>query len=162
MATNVRLNPFFDIEHVLISSGYGANGERLVAGVVPLSKDKAKVLLIQSSSRNGWVLPKGGWELDEATASLAAQREAWEEAGITCDVDKDLGMIADTRPTSALTKNAPAASYQFFEVTVKEEKPNWPEKHKRSRAWYTYAQAAQLLAQRPELLEALKRSSVKR
>lgn len=147
---------------MLIALGYGSNGERLVAGVVPLSQDKAKVLLIQSSSRNGWVLPKGGWELDEATAAVAAQREAWEEAGIICDVDKDLGMIPDTRSTSALTKNAPKASYQFFEVTVKEEKANWPEKHKRSRAWYTYAQAVQLLAQRPELLEALKRSSVKK
>lgn len=147
---------------LLIISGYGSDGERLVAGVVPLSQDKTKVLLIQSSSRKGWVLPKGGWELDEATAAQAAQREAWEEAGITCDVEQDLGMITDTRPSSALTKNAPKASYQFFEVTVKEEKVNWPEKHKRSRAWYTYAQAAQLLAQRPELLEALKRSSVKK
>lgn len=141
---------------------YGPKGERLVAGVVPLSKDKAKVLLIQSSSRNGWVLPKGGWELDEPTAAAAACREAWEEGGIICKVDRDLGQIPDTRPTSAVTKNAPKANYQFFEVTVTEEKSNWPEKHKRSRQWYTFAQAAQLLAQRPELLEALKRSSLKR
>ncbi|KAJ9655803.1 hypothetical protein H2198_005423 [Neophaeococcomyces mojaviensis] len=141
---------------------YGPKGERLVAGVVPLSNDKTKVLLIQSSSRKGWVLPKGGWELDEDTAAVAAKREAWEEGGIVCDVVKDLGMIMDMRPPAALTGNAPRASYQFFEVTVVEEKANWPEKHKRTRAWYTYAQAAQLLAQRPELLEALKRSSVKR
>ena len=142
--------------------GYGSKGERLVAGVVPLSNDKVKVLLIQSSSRNGWVLPKGGWELDEATASIAACREAWEEGGIICEVQKDLGTIADLRPTTALTKNAPKASYQFFEATVTEERANWPEKHKRTRAWYTFAQATQLLAQRPELLEALKRSSLRR
>ncbi|KAK5096129.1 hypothetical protein LTS08_007735 [Lithohypha guttulata] len=141
---------------------YGSKGERLVAGVVPLSSDKTKVLLIQSSSRTSWVLPKGGWELDEDTASAAAQREAWEEGGIICKIDKDLGMIPDIRPTNAVTKNAPKASYQFFEATVTEEKVNWPEKHKRSRAWYTFSQAAQLLAQRPELLEALKRSSMKR
>lgn len=143
-------------------SGYGAKGERLVAGVVPLSNDKTKVLLIQSSSRNGWVLPKGGWELDEDTAAAAACREAWEEGGIVCKVEKDLGMIGDTRPTSAVTSKAPKASYQFFEVIVTEEKASWPEKHKRTRAWYTYTQAAQLLAQRPELLEALRRSSIKR
>ena len=142
--------------------GYGSNGERLVAGVVPLTKDKSKVLLIQSSSRKGWVLPKGGWELDEPTAAKAAQREAWEEGGIITQVEKDLGMILDSRPTSVLTKNAPKASYQFFEVLVLEEKSNWPEKHKRTRQWYTFAQAAQLLAQRPELLEALTRSSLKR
>jgi len=142
--------------------GYGSKGERLVAGVVPLSRDKTKVLLIQSSSGKSWVLPKGGWELDEATAADAAKREAWEEGGIICQIEKDLNMIPDLRPTSALTKNAPKASYQFFEATVTEEKSNWPEKHKRTRQWYTFAQAAQLLAQRPELLEALKRSSLKR
>jgi len=140
---------------------YGAKGERLVAGMVPLSADKTRVLLIQSSRRNGWVLPKGGWELDEASAAVAAVREAWEEAGIICKVDKDLGNIADTRPTGAVTKNAPKASYHFFEATVTEEKNDWPEKHKRSRQWYSYAQAIQLLSTRAELLEALKRSSLK-
>jgi diphosphoinositol-polyphosphate diphosphatase len=142
--------------------GYGSRGERLVAGVVPLKADKSQVLLIQSTHRSGWVLPKGGWELDEPTASAAAQREAWEEAGIIVKVEKDLGHIADTRPTSALTKNAPKASYQFFEATVTEEKADWPERHKRNRQWFSYAQAAQTLAQRPELLEALKRSSIKK
>jgi diphosphoinositol-polyphosphate diphosphatase len=143
-------------------SGYGPRGERLVAGVVPLKADKSQVLLIQSTRRNGWVLPKGGWELDEPTASAAAQREAWEEAGIIVKVEKDLGHIADTRPTTALTKNAPKASYQFFEATVTEEKAEWPEKHKRNRQWYSYAQAIQIMDQRPELLEALKRSSIKK
>jgi len=141
---------------------YGTKGERLVAGIVPLSSDKTKVLLIQSSRRNGWVLPKGGWELDEASASVAAVREAWEEAGIICKVEKDLGLIPDTRPTSAVTKNAPKASYHFFEASVTEEKNDWPEKSKRGRQWYTHAQALQLLNGRPELLEALKRSSLKK
>ncbi|KAH0829482.1 hypothetical protein AYO21_07616 [Fonsecaea monophora] len=141
---------------------YGTKGERLVAGVVPLSADKTRVLLIQSSRRNGWVLPKGGWELDEASASVAAVREAWEEAGIICKVERDLGHIPDTRPTTAVTKHAPKASYHFFEAVVTEEKDNWPEKNKRSRQWYAYAQAVQLLNSRPELLEALRRSSVKK
>ena len=143
-------------------SGYGSKGERLVAGVVPLSADKTRVLLIQSASRKGWVLPKGGWELDEPTAAAAACREAWEEAGIICRVERDLGHIPDTRPTSAVTKHAPKAAYQFFEATVTEERADWPEKHKRSRQWYSHAQAAQLLAQRPELMEALRRSGLKK
>lgn len=134
----------------------------MVAGVVPLSADKSRILLVQSSRRNGWVLPKGGWEKDEKTASAAAAREAWEEAGIIVRVDKDLGHIPDTRPTSAVTKNAPKASYQFFEVTVTEEKGDWPEKSKRDRRWFTFSQAAQLLRDRPELTEALRRSSAKR
>jgi diphosphoinositol-polyphosphate diphosphatase len=106
-------------------------------------------------------LPKGGWELDE-TAQAAACREAWEEAGIICKVEKDLGKILDTRPTSQLTQHAPKASYQFWECTVTEEKAQWPEKHKRARQWVSFAQAVQALTPRPELLEALKRSSMKR
>lgn len=142
--------------------GYGPNGERLVAGIVPVNADNSKVMLIRSSSGKGWVLPKGGWELDEATAAIAACREAWEEGGIICQIIRDLGMIEDTRSTDAMTKKAPKASYQFFEALVTEEKSNWPERHKRTRAWYTFTQAVQLLAERPELLEALKRSSVKK
>ena len=141
--------------------GYGSQGERLVAGVVPLSSDKTKVLLIQSVKRGGWVLPKGGWETDE-TVEKAACREAWEEAGIICKVEKELGKILDTRPTSELTKNAPKASYQFFECSVTEERADWPERQKRSRQWVDYSQAVKALTSRPELLEALKRSSIKK
>jgi len=141
---------------------YGPKGERLVAGAVPLSPDRTKVLLIQSVRRTGWVLPKGGWELDEATASAAACRESWEEAGIICHVEKDLGKIDDKRPSKYLTSDAPRAIYHFFECTVTEEKSQWPEMNKRSRQWVTYAQAAQALTPRPELLEALNRSSIRR
>ncbi|KAJ5290823.1 Diphosphoinositol polyphosphate phosphohydrolase aps1 [Penicillium angulare] len=141
---------------------YGSKGERLVAGVVPLSADKTKVLMIQSAGPGGWVLPKGGWETDEATAQQAACREAWEEAGVICSVRRDLGLIPDMRPSNALTPSVPKASYQFFEVTVDKEEAEWPEKHKRQRKWVSYTQAATALANRPELLEALNRSSLQR
>lgn len=151
-------------EHMLTDSfaGYGSRGERLVAGVVPLSSDKTKVLVVQSVRRGGWVLPKGGWETDEATAAEAACREAWEEAGVVCTVQRDLGMIEDTRPTSAATGHAPKCSYQFFEVSVEREENQWPEMNKRGRQWMVYSQAAQAFAVRPELLEALNRSTIKR
>jgi diphosphoinositol-polyphosphate diphosphatase len=141
--------------------GFGPQGERLVAGVVPLSADKTQVLLIQSTRRGGWVLPKGGWELDEKTASEAACREAWEEAGVICTVETDLGPFADNRPQSELTTHAPKASYQFFECIVKEQKSEWPEMQ-RQRQWMGYAQAVQALGSRPELLDALKKSSIKK
>ena len=142
--------------------GFGTNGERLVAGVVPLSADKTRVLLIQSTRRGGWVLPKGGWELDEETAADAACREAWEEAGVICTVEADLGHIPDRRPTSALSQNAPKASYHFFECIVKEEKQEWPEMSKRKREWVSYSEAVKALKARSELLEALEMSSIKR
>ena len=145
-----------------IHQGFGDEGERLVAGVVPLSADKTQVLLLESTRRGGWVLPKGGWELDEESASEAARREAWEEAGVICTVEADLGLIKERRPTSQLTKQAPKASYQFFECIVTEERAEWPEMKKRTRQWVGYAQAVQALTARPELLEALQRSSIKK
>lgn len=144
---------------------YGPNGERLVAGVVPLSNDCTKVLMIQSSSRKGWVLPKGGWETDEKTQQDAACREAWEEAGIECKVERDLGTIDEKRTESAIKKDgtlAPRASYRFYEVKVKQELESWPEQHKRNRQWMSFRTAQDQLRNRPELLEALERSSIKR
>jgi len=141
---------------------YGPQGERLVAGVVPLSADKTKVLVIQSTRRANWVLPKGGWETDEATPQQAACREAWEEAGVVCTVQRDLGKIAEMRPSGQLTQEAPKAEYRFYEVSVEREEAQWPEMHKRARMWMGYQQAAQALASRPELMEALNRSSIVR
>ncbi|MCJ1311658.1 hypothetical protein MMC25_005331 [Agyrium rufum] len=141
---------------------YGTQGERLVAGVVPLSTDKTQVLLIQSTKRGGWILPKGGWETDEASAEEAAKREAWEEAGIVCAITKDLGTITELRTASELTAQAPKALYQFYEVSVEKEEDEWPEMHKRARQWMGYAAAREKLAPRPELAEALERSAIVR
>ena len=144
------------------TTGYSESGERLVAGVVALSASKDQVLLIQSTRRGGWVLPKGGWELDEATAQDAAKREAWEEAGIITTITRDLGAIADSRKPQEMTGHAPKAKYQFFEARVDKEEAEWPEKSKRGRKWMKYAEAKDALKDRPELSEAIERSSVKR
>jgi diphosphoinositol-polyphosphate diphosphatase len=143
---------------------YGPQGERLVAGIVPLSSDRTQVLLIQSSSRKGWVLPKGGWEADESEVE-AATREAWEEAGIHVTIERDLGTIAEQRTEAQIKKygeTAPKAAYKFFDGLVNKEEDVWPESHKRIRCWMGYGRAKESLAGRPELLEALERSGVKR
>lgn len=132
-----------------------------MAGVVPLTEDKNYVLLIQSTRRKGWVLPKGGWESDEE-CSEAAQREAWEEAGITVRIDYDLQDINDLRPPKKVSKDSPKSLFRFFQATVLSEETEWPEKDKRERRWFTYTQAKEELAARPELLEALDRSTITR
>ena len=115
--------------------------------------------MIQSTRRKGWVLPKGGWESDE-DCTQAAEREAWEEAGITIQIDYDLGDIPETRPPKSSSKDR--SLYRFYEATVIKEEDNWPEKHKRERQWFTFSQAWEALSSRPELQEALKRSTMKR
>ena len=108
------------------------------------------------------MLPKGGWETDEATAQDAAKREAWEEAGVIVTIARDLGTVADRRPPAELTKHAPRALFHFFEATVDREEQEWPEKQKRSRKWMRFAEAREALKSRPELAEALERSSLTR
>lgn len=122
------------------------------------------MLLIQSTRRKGWVLPKGGWESDEECTDAAA-REAWEEAGIVIQIDYDLGEIVETRapkPSSKPSKKREKALYRFYEATVLSEEKDWPEKDKRQRQWMTYVQAHEALKERPELQEALSRSTMKR
>lgn len=55
---------------------------RLIAGCLPVMPD-GRVVLIGSAHRSDWILPKGGWEFDETTAEEAAEREAYEEAGVS-------------------------------------------------------------------------------
>ncbi|AEO61659.1 hypothetical protein MYCTH_117406 [Thermothelomyces thermophilus ATCC 42464] len=163
---------------------YNSKGERLVAGVVPLTEDKAYVMLIQSTRRKGWVLPKGGWETDEECHEAAA-REAWEEAGIFVQIDYDLGDIHETSPRKKASpssssssskssgkdstkdgkdspKEKPRSLYRFYEVTVTSEEADWPEREKRERKWFTFAEAKDMLKDRPELQTALERSTMKR
>ena len=100
--------------------------------------------------------------MDEASAEEAACREAWEEAGVKCKIQKDLGKIPDRRGPNEVTPNAPKAMFQFFEVTVIKEEAKWPEMEKRERKWMSYTEAKLALAARPELMEALNRSSIAR
>ena len=126
-----------------------------------MNEAKTHVLMIQATHRSDWVLPKGGWESDESCIE-AAQREAWEEAGIVCQVDYDLGQITETRTPKQISKDVPKALYQFYEVTVLREEAEWPEAHKRNRAWANYGEAREALLGRPELLEALERCTMQR
>lgn len=164
---------------------YATDGSRLVCGVVAVSKDKRKILVVESTQRkNHWVLPKGGFETDEATPEDAALREAWEEAGITGRITRALGEIPDPRINASISNNVnianptPPASattsptkslpnkslFMFFEVDVEREEARWPEMQKRMRRWLTFDEATKCFQQmgRPELLEAVKRSSVLR
>ena len=44
-------------------------------------RDHSFLLVSSHNTKGKWVLPKGGWEVDE-TAEEAATRETFEEAGV--------------------------------------------------------------------------------
>jgi diphosphoinositol-polyphosphate diphosphatase len=141
-------------------AGYNSKGERLVSGVVPLSSDKKSVLLVQSSSRPAWIIPKGGWEVDKE-CDEAARREAMEEAGIEIRIDDYLGEFEQApRPPQQFVEQG--CLFHFYEATVLEEKEEWPEKHIRERRWMGYAEAFDALSGRLEQQEALQKSTIKK
>lgn len=53
---------------------------RMVTGCVPIVEG-GKVLLVSASRKPEWILPKGGWEMDEGIEESAI-RECFEEAGV--------------------------------------------------------------------------------
>jgi diphosphoinositol-polyphosphate diphosphatase len=143
----------------------------MVAGTVVLSADRRQVLLISSAaSPDRWVIPKGGMESDEAGAEASALRETWEEAGVLGQIARPLGVITDSRPpktwkgqtvTDATSTWPPRSEFHFFELIFDRAEPVFPECRNRQRMWTTYADAIQKLAHRPELREAVMRSSLK-
>lgn len=152
-------------------------GARIVAGCLCLSKDRKRVLMISSSAhRDRWIFPKGGVEKDEPDYKLTAQRETWEEAGCVGNILGDLGTIEDMRPPKEwnndiakfsksqdeVISHPPRSEFHFYEMEVTELPEKYPESDKRGRKWFNYAEAKHqlLLAKRPELLEALNRSSI--
>lgn len=53
---------------------------RLVVGCIPILHN-GDVLMVSASKKAEWILPKGGWELDESMEESAI-RETFEEAGV--------------------------------------------------------------------------------
>ncbi|CCF59287.1 hypothetical protein KAFR_0G02550 [Kazachstania africana CBS 2517] len=150
-------------------------GARIVAGCVCLNRDKDLVLMVSSSAdQNKWILPKGGVELDEIdNFQSAALRETWEEAGCLGRIVKSLGIVEDMRPpknwgpklpavSGEVIKNPPRTEFHIFELEIEQLPEIYPESKKRVRRLFSYADARTNLlnAKRPELLEALNRSSI--
>ncbi|CUS21689.1 LAQU0S03e08416g1_1 [Lachancea quebecensis] len=153
-------------------------GARLVAGCVCLDSSKKHVLMIQSSAhKKKWVLPKGGVEKDEPDYESTAVRETWEEAGAIGEIVGRLGVIEDMRPPkefntdikafeaatdAEVNKHPPRSEFHFFEMSVKSLEEEYPESYKRTRKWFSFKEAKEqlIIAKRPELLEALTRSSI--
>lgn len=154
-------------------------GARLVAGCICLTKDHKQVLMITSSAhKKRWIFPKGGVEMDEPDYKITAQRETWEEAGCVGEITEALGTIEDMRPPkdwnkdikafenatsdSEVSKHPPRSEFYFYELEIKELVEVYPESDKRNRKLCDYNDAKEnlLKAKRPELLEALERSSI--
>ncbi|MBV8884306.1 MAG: NUDIX hydrolase [Chroococcidiopsidaceae cyanobacterium CP_BM_RX_35] len=107
------------------------------SGVIPyrLNKGKIEVLLVTSRKSKNWVIPKGGISKAMTPPSSAA-KEAWEEAGVTGQVDDiQLGTYKDH-------KQGKTYRVKVFLLPVETVLEDWPEASQRQRQWLNITQAA--------------------
>lgn len=107
---------------------------------------KVQVLLVTSRRRKRWILPKG-WPIDGATPVEAAEREAWEEAGVTGKaISVCLGIFSYVKDLGADEKFPCVVA--VFPVKVKQQATEWPEKSQRRRKWMSLKEASKLVEER--------------
>jgi len=119
------------------------------AGVLPYRrlKDELQILLVTSSTRKRWIIPKGNIE-PHLGEMESARREAYEEAGILGSIRRvPLGSYVH----EAAARPIPVRVYLMEVERVLEQ---WPESATRRREWMTFS-AARARILEPELKELL-------
>ena len=121
------------------------------SAVIPyrLQNDRVQIMLIGSSKRNHWVVPKGIHE-PGMSAQKSAEREAYEEAGIRGTVSKS--MLGEYE----YVKWGANCKVEVYAMKVKEILPDseWEETH-RGRKWFSTDEALGLIKEqsmRPMIL----------
>ena len=101
-------------------------------------------VLLVTSSRGRWILPKG-WPIEGMTDAEAAMQEAWEEAGVL-EGSVSSKPIAKFDGTKRFNdgKEIPAR-IRVFAIKVREMSRKFPEAKRRTRRWVSVAKAAKLL-----------------
>lgn len=114
---------------------------------------KLQVLMVTSRETGRWVLPKG-WAAKALSAPEAAQREAWEEAGVEGRVrDNCLGLYAYHKVLGP-EDDVPCV-VAVYPLKVKGLAEDFPERGERERRWFSPRKAAQKVDE-PELKELLR------
>jgi diphosphoinositol-polyphosphate diphosphatase len=109
-------------------------GVRQVSGCVPIRvhNEAIELMLVQSLNRGDWIVPKGGWEVDESAES-AAQREAYEEAGVQGRILFEITAAGEKMLVNK--KGVVNAEARFYALLVEVELDEYPECLDRVRKW---------------------------
>lgn len=108
-----------------------------------MTDDGPEVLLV-SSSRGRWILPKG-WPIDGKTAGETALQEAWEEAGVhkAKVIEEPVGSFISRKRFDNGTE-IPCET-KVYAVKVRATKDAFPESHKRDVQWVAPEKAVKLV-----------------
>jgi len=126
---------------------------RLCCTTIPFRfrKDGSKsleFLLITSRRKGDWVIPRGGWDIDE-TRYQCAIRETREEAGVEGNIIASFGSYIKRS-----TKGYNSKIYIFI-MNVSVVKERWAEESERQRNWFDLETLLNddTIMKRPELVK---------
>jgi 8-oxo-dGTP pyrophosphatase MutT (NUDIX family) len=133
---------------------FGKTSCRLQVAALPWRKSDSgiEVMLITSRDTGRWVLPKG-WPEAAEDLSLAAAREAGEEAGLSGSVaHRELGRYFYAKMLSS-GEEVPC-EVLVFPLEVDRVAEKWKEKRQRKRKWVSPAEAARMINE-PDLCKLI-------
>lgn len=119
------------VQHAALPWRLGANGE-------------IEVLLVTSRASGRWIIPKG-WPAPGLPPHLSAAKEAWEEAGVRGEAGPE--SLGGFRHRKSMTGRM--VNVTIFPLAVREQHERWPERFQRQRRWFSLAEAAHMVAERP-------------
>jgi 8-oxo-dGTP pyrophosphatase MutT (NUDIX family) len=108
--------------------------------------DGGREVLLVTSSRGRWILPKG-WPIPGRPPARAALAEAWEEAGVARGkvARQPLGSFLGTKITPS-GDEIPCLT-RVFAVKVVRTSDDFPEAARRDRRWLSPERAAELVTE---------------
>ncbi|MEL6061724.1 MULTISPECIES: NUDIX hydrolase [unclassified Methylobacterium] len=107
------------------------------------SDGQVEVLLITSRDTGRWIIPKG-WPMIGRKAHRAAEREAFEEAGLTGRIAADpVGWYRYEKRVAQ--GRALPCKVRVYPLRVEVQHPRWPEQAQRTLRWFKPEDAARLV-----------------
>jgi 8-oxo-dGTP pyrophosphatase MutT (NUDIX family) len=112
------------------------------AGVIAyrIHDGKVQVLLMTSRDTGRWIIPKGNIN-GSATPAKAAEKEAYEEAGVRGTITSSAPLGIYTYFKTLASGETRTATVEVYLLRVKQRLKNWPEKGERKRSWVSTKEA---------------------
>jgi ADP-ribose pyrophosphatase YjhB (NUDIX family) len=109
-------------------------------GAIPYfqKSDKLKIILITSRKSNQWIVPKGDL-FPHKSKRDAALREAYEEAGVIGQINKNI------KCQISITSHGKKRDLTLYPMLVKTQLKKWHEKSQRKRIVVSSEQAKSLV-----------------
>jgi 8-oxo-dGTP pyrophosphatase MutT (NUDIX family) len=136
--------------------GASSVGDRPQVAALPFRRQRRRgleVMLVTSRETRRWVIPKG-WPVANLKPYAAAEREAFEEAGLVGRIaKKPVGRYAYRKRLKS--RGTVTCTVDVFPFEVRRQLKQWPEKDEREGRWFTPDEAAKAVEE-PDLAEIIR------